>query len=500
MTTARSFVVATFSADNFLDSLAIPPCTSFDVSQGDASAYLIAYLATIGVKTIVTELDYVDADYLDDYANFYAKSFEGISNRCRRLHFLKLDIKDDAAFLEYVRGERPPNELQDNYAGFVVARPLPTAAAIGRTAVATYPPDGRRRNYPTVRRYEVSLFGIDLFIDSLAFQVQDTSLAACATVALWSCFQKTQELFKSLSPTPVAITRAANRYLLATRPFPSRGLQVHQICNAIASVGLDPEVYGVNASLPLASLIYSYLHLGLPVLLLVKIPGVGGHAIALTGYSIRDTEQLTSEGGGVGTVLPKMVGTRIDEFYGHDDQKGPFCRLPMVAPKDPDGVVTFKSTGWSADLIPEAVIVPIYPKVRTGFREVQKSLPVISSLVAAGGANAAQFEWDVFLTSGNEFKKVLREEDLYSKCALRESLLLEGFPKYLWRCILRVGGNPHLEMVLDTTAMVEGFAILHLLWHDDSGRQSVGAVIAAHESTLIARFGPRLVSKVKSSI
>jgi len=413
------------------------------------------------------------------------------------LHFLTIELEDADGFLKYVHAERPIEEIQASYAGFVVARPLPSAT-IGRTVVATYASDGGRRNYPSVRRYHVNLFGMNLFIDSLAFQVQDASLAACATVALWSCFQKTQDIFKSLAPTPVAITRAANKFLLSARPFPSRGLQVQQICNAIASVGLDPEVYPVNPNLPLASLVYSYLRLGLPVLMLVDIPNIGGHAIALTGYSIRDTEQLTSEGGAVGTILPKMIGLRIDEFYGHDDQKGPFRRLKIESAAVPDGTIKLVDTGWPVELVPEFVIVPVYPKIRTGFREVTKFLPIISG-VAAWVADASLFEWDVFLTSGNEFKTSIRADKSFDSHPLKERLLLDGFPKYLWRCILRLAGKPYLEMLLDTTAMVAGFPIQHLWWHEDSAREGVEAIIRTHEVALTSALGPRLVEALKNA-
>lgn len=503
MAASRSFVVYPFTAEKFFSALAASPCTEYEARQGDAVNYLVAYLDFIGAKTIVTELEYVDADYLDDYSHFYAKSFENIPNRCRRLHFFCREITDDSEFLKYVRGERAAEELQQSYLGFLVARPLPTSAVIGRTALATYPSDNGRRHYSTLRQYHVNLFGIGLAVNSLAFQVQDTSLAACATVALWSCFQKTQDIFKSLSPTPVAITRAANQYFLATRPFPSRGLQVHQICNAIASVGLDPEVYPINATLPLSSLIYSYLRLGLPVLLVVNIGPVEEnnlHAITLTGYSLKDDEQLTSEGGAVDQTLPKMIGARINEFYGHDDQKGPFCRLKMESAVGPKGMITIKDTGWGKDLLPQAVIVPVYPKIRTGFRDVLIYLPLLATLATWGGADPTKIECDVFLTGGNDLKNALRGEKLYANHPLREPLLLAGLPKYLWRCILQVDKKPVIEMLLDTTAMVNGFAIRTLLWHDDTARKAAASVVGIHEALLQARIGPKIVEKIKESL
>jgi hypothetical protein len=478
--------------------MAVAPCTAHDVVSSGVSKYLFSYLSAIGATTIVCEKKYVDADYLDDYANFYAKSFELIPKMCHRLHFFRVTLKDAPEFLAYVLNERPSEELQENYLGFVVARPLSTAA-IGRTVLSTYPSDGGRRNYPTTRRYAVNMFGMNLYVDSLAFQVQDTSLAACATVALWSCFQKTQDIFRSSAPTPVAITRAANRFAFSARPFPSRGLQVQQICNAIASAGLDPEVYWVNAALPLSTLVYSYLRLGLPVIAVVNIPDTGKHAITLTGYSLRVTQQLASEGEEVGTVFPSLVGKRIDEFYGHDDQGGPFVRLKLEAPNGPEEVIKFKGTHWGKDLTPESIIVPVYPKIRTGFRDVIKFLPALS-MIAGWVADAKDFEWDVFLISSNDLKTSLRSDKQYDTHPLKQKLLLKGLPKYLWRCTLRVLTEPFLEVILDTTAMVSGFPIIQLWWCGEKSREALEPQVKAFEGILTNGLGPRFVDCLKDSL
>lgn len=485
-----------FSTENFHSQLVSEGCLPTDISGNKRVDYLAKYLAELGAATIVTELDYVDADYLDDYASFYAKSFSTIPNRCRRLHFFSTSL-DEASFKALVLAVDDIDSTQEAYLGFIVARPLPTAV-IGRSALQTYPPDGGRRHYPAIRKYNVNLFGLRLWVKSLAFQEQDTSLAACATVALWSCFQKTQDLFHSLAPTPVAITRAANRLLLAARPFPSRGLQIQQVCNAVAAVGLDPEVYEVTPDLPLVSLIYSYLSLGLPVLAVVDIPGVGLHAIAINGYSLRQTQQLASEGVNVGTLLPRLIGLRIDEFYGHDDQNGPFSRLKLVEPVAGKPTVTFVGTGpWKGDLLPKAIVVPVYQKIRTGFREVLKWIPVLS-IVASWVSPPKDFEWDVRLITSNDLKGMLRGSASSATQGLRESLLLSGLPKYLWRCTLSVNSNPLLEVLLDTTAMVNGFPVERIWWSDEKNAIAVRTLLSntAIAAQVAQQVGERLIGKL----
>jgi hypothetical protein len=371
-------------------------------------------------------------------------------------------------------------------------------AVIGRTVVRTYPPDGDRRNYPCVRKYHVNLYGIELTVDSLAFQEQDTSLAACATVALWSCFQKTRDLFNSGLPSPVQITRAANRFLISARPFPSRGLRIEQVCNAIAAEGLDPEVYPVTPDLPLVSMAYSYLKLGLPVLLIVEVPNVGLHGVALNGYSLRESNQLAREGGS--EVLPPLIGLRIDEFYAHDDQVGPFSYLKVIEAPDAQTTVQFSTPGWKSNLKPIAVVVPIYPKIRTGFREAIKWIPMVSTVVS-WTRNASEFEWDIHLISGNSLKSDLRGGEIQMSTSLKAQVLVEGLPKYLWRCSLRVAKAPVFEMLLDTTAMVNGFPIRRLCWIDEEVKKLIEPVLTnpALQTVLTQGLTTRLLTALKAS-
>ncbi len=490
------YSVRQFSEDDFFAELA-QSCSPDDIKSNARASYLAAYLTFLGAKTIVAEYDYVDADYLDDYASYYAKSFEHINRHCTRIHFFTSTFSKRSFHKAVVGGVRSTKLLRDSYLGFIVARPLPTAT-IGRTVLRTYPPDGSRRNYSAVRKYEANLFGIRLHVESLAYQEQDAALAACATVALWSCFQKTRDLFQSLAPTPVAITQAANKVLEQARPFPSRGLQIEQICNAIASVGLDPEVYHVTTDLPIVTLMYSYLSLGLPVLLVVNIPGTGFHALTVNGYSLRANIQTASEGWDVSKSYPPMIGRRIDEFYAHDDQVGPFSRLKIDSATASDPIVRLTESGWNQSLIPKAIIVPVYHKIRIGFREVRNWLFLIS-IVASWVSSAADSEWDIKLTSSNSFKEDVRSGEITVPPTQRNQVLLEGLPKYVWSCLLRVNGSPMLQVILDTTAMIKGFSVRRLWWYQEQAKSDAAVILnsPAHDATLTGLFGRRLLMMLR---
>lgn len=96
------------------------------------------YLKRLGTGTIVVEKEYVDRDYLEDFAAFYVRCFHAYSRCCRRLHFFSARFTGDA-FERFLRGECPDlvTTMKEGYLGFLVARPLPQAV-ICRDRVVTF--------------------------------------------------------------------------------------------------------------------------------------------------------------------------------------------------------------------------------------------------------------------------------------------------------------------------------------------------------------------------
>jgi hypothetical protein len=469
------FRVLPFSRDNLFKSLSNARFDPPAVAKHNPAAYLDSYLTDLGAKTIIVESEYTDGDYLDDFSSYYVKCFRDYHRRCKRLHFFDRDF-DEPTFRNLILGNVSRTEgqaMKDSYLGFVVARPLPDAI-IGRTALKHYDNDGGRRNYPATKEYKANLFGVELSVRSLAFQEQDSVLAACATVALWSAFHKTAELFGTPIPTPVEITKAANQIELPARPIPSHSLTLQQICNSIRHVGLEPEVIQVRPSTPVPSLIYGHLRMGLPVVLLVELEGEGGHALTLAGFSLQGNQVRSSEVASGNTCVP-LSGLRIDKFYGHDDQFGPFNRLEVDSSASYRGntyPIVFRgswknSAGTVLRLFPVAVVVPVYHKIRVTFLDALKWLTRLENVLAAVwnvGGVAASNEWDLRLITSNDYKTAVRA------LGLRETemsqVLIAQHPRFIWNATLRVNGAEALELLVDATDMARSFPIYRAIWRD----------------------------------
>lgn len=84
-----NYTVLQFSAAQVYTELAFGSSIPEDAATNQRAQYVASYLQHIEAKTLIVEYDYVDADYLDDFSNYYVKSFAEITKRCRRLHFFR---------------------------------------------------------------------------------------------------------------------------------------------------------------------------------------------------------------------------------------------------------------------------------------------------------------------------------------------------------------------------------------------------------------------------
>lgn len=145
--------------------------------------YFEHYFDHLKAVTILVENDYVDRDFTEDYAGYYARCFGKYESSCTRLHFFNRSFTSrQFSFTLMGKGKTLSERgMQESYLGFVVVKKLPQTF-IGRTCLKTYGDDGGRRFYPTLRRYQVGLYGLALEVkETIGFQEQDKGVAACAT-------------------------------------------------------------------------------------------------------------------------------------------------------------------------------------------------------------------------------------------------------------------------------------------------------------------------------
>ncbi|MBR7522023.1 MULTISPECIES: hypothetical protein [Pseudomonas] len=512
-----AFRVLPYSIDNligcFVDG---SPFTTRDrVAAKLHRVYFEEYFAALGARSIVVEEDYIDKDYLEDYAAYYDRCFQNYPRRTHRLHFFDVEIGTDGlrAAIEGGEGCEPEARLQQAYLGFVVVKPLPQSV-VGRTCLRTYPDDSGRRHFPCLRTYDVNLFGMQLKVHSLAYQEQDTVVAACATSALWSCFQGTGKLFQHTTPPPVQITNWAGEHMpeefgdVSARAFPNNGLTASQMAYAVRRVGLEPVVIGAARRDVLNGVAYAFLRGKIPSVLVYRLVqkegdsfvNKGQHAVAITGFSLSDGPAIADPETGF-----QLRSTRIDKLYGHDDQVGPFARMQWCDPAE-DGSLhpcqfsmleTSRETDIYADI--DFLLLPLYHKIRIPYSLIHDAIMGLDIFMEGVRStlysDVPRGEWDIFLTTANDYKMSVRTD--YVKWKLdREEALYKSMPRFMWRVLLRVNNQVQLDILFDATGIAQHNLIVHLVSRGAYERVLKMLVIASSGSG--AQLKPQIAAVLDS--
>ena len=266
-------------------------------------------------------------------------------------------------------------------------------------------------------------------------------------------------------------------------------------------------------NLPVVPLLYSYLKFGLPVLLGVMVENLGGHAITMTGYTMRPHPPVASGSGSASTGVP-LMSLRVDGFFAHDDQIGPFSQLdikPAVTvgqntyPLHFESAWTDPATGRKLRLYPHVVIAPVYHKIRLTFLDVQKWLTPLNDILQVVlrkiQPKKEPPEWDVYLAFSNAIKGEVRTPGILSE-SIRQSILLAPHPRFVWRAILRVDGQELIDILFDATAIARSFPIYTIIWTQESFAVAVKTLLdAPHlKEALVDILGERFLTFLGRSI
>jgi hypothetical protein len=465
------YQIFTFSEDNLATALSSKIAPE-KVKERLHFFYLRKYLSKekgIGAETIIIEKEYISKAFITDYSNYYATCFQDYERKCSRIHFFDVKISEEVFQKELL--DSKSRFLSDHYLGYVVVKPLPDSI-LGPTLLGTYKKrkDDHARFYPVSREYKVNLFGKELLIETLPYQEQDTVVSACASVAVWSAFHQTSWLFRTNLPSPSEITKlAGNLFINYGRTYPNSGLDLTQICRAIDAVGLVSELRSspkFEQDINLATrIIYSYLKACIPVLLLIKEDPKSrdGHAITVTGYS--EPKKKESEESKKPKPEISLLADRIDKFYIHDDQLGPFAKYTFSGQTallkhtwDDNGTEKTESA-WI-----HAAIIPLYPKIRIKYEDVFETTAIIDRIFYEVDLFLFELEWDIFLIESNKYKKELLESELDEN--LKKQKIIRNYPKYIWIARAQFEDVPLFDFVFDSTDIPTGPYCIDFILHE----------------------------------
>jgi len=470
------------------------------VYANEQFGYLVGYLKELGCESLVVEHKYIDANYMDEHAAFYARCHRPYPNHCIRIHFFSTPCSGERIIgaLEGLQAKpkhrKQYRSLQRDYLGFSVVRPNPTAF-VGRTALPGL--KGTRRHYTCGRVYDVSLAGLVLSVTGVAFQQQDATTSACATTAIWVALQKTAYDVRFRTPTCSEITMNATRFNLeGGRSIPSSGLNQAQMCEAVRASDLEPDVFGVAENMQLCRhLAHSYLRSGFPVIACIFLYDVAraayddtakafaakgerpepnfenGHAITLVGYRddpSRSQSVLLKRAPGQKEIRVSIVGEQVAEFYCHDDRLGPYARVECI--ESPWGTSDI-SIEWPGDQHPdlariEYLLVPVYPKVRLDYRDLRdESLKLLRFLELKGLPPLEELVLDFGVVRGRAYgEELIGSRPVIPPQGIYETLSGDSMPRYVGVCNVGFRGTPLIDVLFDTTESRLGVSLIRLVY------------------------------------
>jgi hypothetical protein len=462
---------------------AADPLTLYDeLPQGQ---YLTWYLADLLAVSVIVEPHYFDRDYLSEFAAFYCTSSAGYPNCCRRLHYFSADV-DRTLLAAAAGGDRVAHEaLQRSYLGFIVLRPFP-ATPFGRTVLRWYrdeTPQLPRVVEPT-RAYTCHLAGIQLKVEGLAWQQQDTGVGACATVALWSMLHSSAFDDRHVVPTTAEVTQTAHRAGLSAQPlFPSKGLSFGQLIASVRDSGFTPLVVAGELDKSrfkrehFCASLAAFIRSGYPALVAGEFEQDNGwHAVCAVGFR---QAASTAAAGAV-----ELEDTNTEHLYLHDDNLGPAARFKIEV--DPsDGHVSLRPdppkqrhsltlpdpTTSYPRFIPTALLAAAHSDVRTtpdGLHRLALDLAtmIVSATGGAIGITASSRIARLSQYAGTELERLLGAHSATlsrTRLALWETVS----PMSLHLGVVRIGTwrAPLLDVLYDTTDSVPNMrAFCHIAY------------------------------------
>lgn len=438
-----------------------------DIFKKPQITYLYHYLQDLGARSVLLEREYVDKDYLEDFSRYYVKCFNNGGYRCARLHFFSQEL--DHTQLEDVLklGEKASayNSFQGSYLGFIVIKPLPKTF-IGKTCLKAYPElvPGSPNTKCLHRTYRINLFGIDLEVESLAFQEQDKVVSACATTAIWTALHACRWKNEKQIPACSQITTNAINFIDGSNnSFPNKELTNKQILRALdfEDFKYHNESIEETTGSQLFETIRCHIDSDIPVIIGGQIytteGHLGGHAVTILGYKEEND---------------------VFSCYAHDDRFGPFAKARII---EQDGCcqLTLQKKNdngeWLAPhefLRVSSLIIPTHKKVRIPYTFPQRTCNLIIKiyekwLISKKNEDASgSFTFALQLYQISDIKKIILGatcDETYGDLQVfqknRAHFLTKSYARFQWVATFHFQGEVAFRVLFDATDIPQGNAV-----------------------------------------
>jgi hypothetical protein len=196
--------------------------------------------------------------------------------------------------------------------------------------------------------------------------------------------QKIRDLEDVAAATPAQITTVASQYSLPFgRTMPSEGLSIDQMCQAIRSLGLSPNLFRAERYDIARGLLFSAgMSEMAPILILENPKGTLSHAVTMAGLKLRKVHKPDMIAGVIDEQASDLVGA-----YVHDDRYGPYLSITLEDDQKNISVVKMKIDSpqgqieetWSLSHI----LIPMHSKIRLSFQRLRDAATLVVKALTA---------------------------------------------------------------------------------------------------------------------
>jgi hypothetical protein len=409
-------------------------------------------------KSVAIERHYIDKDYRETFSTYHSKKFHTPDARCVRLHFFSR-ATDRATLFE------PEYLDEDDYLGYSVIRPT-RPNSIGRTMLRPEARSGTARMMGLCSEH-VNILGREFSVSGFPFISQDADATVCAQATLWMLVRYFSNRY-SVYPEvyPVQIGNLTRDYSVG-RLFPTAGLYVWQMAEALRRVNFSPVIYSREEfGNTFEHLVYTYVESGIPVLAAFE-----RHVVVLFGHQ-SDFSTIRQES--PSTESPFLFSSRFNRaFVGNDDNGIPYQML-RITPTNTQWDEMLGNDGFFSLNQVQQFVVPLHERVFLPAEGAEKLMTALlrnsrcgyerlSPRIASGIPILR-----LFLTTGKAFKKQLRQRGRMGNSVVESVYRDLPLPHFIWVCEI---SHPHLypekvlgEVIWDATRNPyesNGFLAIH---------------------------------------
>ena len=148
--------------------------------------------------------------------------------------------------------------------------------------------------------------------------------------------------------------------------------------------------------------------------------------------------------------------------------------------------------------VPLMITIPLYEKIRIPFNSIYLKTKNLNDfinyifvddvIVDGVFTDKLQIEWDIYLTTNNEYKSALYESDINGEYF--KEILLSSMPRYLWCSTAYIEGKKIFDLLFDATDVKNGSCFIIAVSYNDDSFNEICEICKEPDTTKIAKnFG-----------